>query len=243
MNDNHDLYLSRPEIQQLATRLRELADWICTDLDDTICRLTAFGNRNDRPSNETPLVFNETAAEVAHDVYGTLRTWVEHTVTHSTRPWPGEHRAPTYARWLNTHIIDLAKTEEAETAADEITDTWKRAKKAIDRPEPQQFVGPCQSTGGLKCEGVYCKRGATTKTCGTCELVIDIPTVQAATQETMQDRLFAKPELREAMLMYGAPVTRQRLDNWIRRGRLIEHGGRYKLADALALVADIKKAS
>lgn len=231
-----DLFLTRPEIKSLSIKLRELRDWVCADLDDTVCRQVAFGERGDRRA-ETPVVFNVNASEVAHNVLGTLRSWTEHVCVHSTCEWPGEQRAQQFAAWLDRHLIDLAKTEEANTAADELTDAWKQAKKAIDRPVPQEFVGPCQSdTPGVECEGVYCQRGADTKQCGTCDLVIDIPVVKSATEAVMHDHLFTKKDLRQAMMMYlNTTVPRQVVDNWVRRGRLADHAGKYKLDEALSL--------
>ena len=243
-----DLYLTRAEIQQTATRLHELANWICDDLDATLCRQVAFTDRTNgrvRGKGETPNVYNERASEVAHDLHDVLRTWVEHTCIHNTHglTWPGEQRPKRHAQWLNRHLIDLAKTEEAPQAADEIKDCWQRAKQTIDRPQPQEFVGPCQSTtDGVTCEGVYCHKGADTKKCQPCGITIDIPSVKAATEEVMRDKLFTKQELRIAMVMYtSTPVPRQVIDNWIRRGRITDKGGKYKLADALELWAATRK--
>lgn len=233
-----DLYLSRAAIQLLSTRLRELRDWVCESLDDTICREVAFTDRNPGNRTETPLVFNENASEAATILNGTLRAWVEHTVTHSTHQWPGTLRTTEYAHWLDRNLIDLAKTEEAPQADDEITDAWRQAKRAIDRPEPQEFAGPCQSTTPtIRCEGVYCRRGTITKTCSTCGIDIDIPTVKATTEDTMSTRLFTKAELRTALVMVcKRPISRSTIDSWIRRGRLTDRGGKFLLADALSLI-------
>lgn len=232
-----ELYISRPDRQQLSTRLRELRDWICQDLDDTICRQVQFGDRQQSRA-ETPVVYNEHASEVAANLHGTLRAWTEHTCTHGKPRWPGEQRTPQYAAWLDRHLIDLAKTEDAPQALDEITDAWKQAKQAIDRPMPQEFVGPCQSDQpGVECEGVYCRRGADTKNCQQCGVTIDIPTVRVTTEAVMRDRLYTKPELRTALVMFtGRPINRTTIDSWIRRGRLPDHAGKYRLDEALALI-------
>ena len=62
--------------------------------------------------------------------------------------------------------------------------------------------------------------------------------MKAATEEAMAQRLFDLPDLRRALTMLvGASVPRQLVDGWIRQGRLIPRGGKYKLADALVLWA------
>ncbi|AMS03310.1 hypothetical protein BJD62_gp67 [Gordonia phage Lucky10] len=239
MTDDHNHYLARHEIRLLSERLRELRDWVCHDLDDTISRQVAFGDKQDGKRTETPVVFNENAAEVAAVLHGTLRAWVEHTCTHSTRVWPGEQRSAHYAGWLDRHLIDLAKTEEAPTAVDELTDAWKQAKRAIDRPQDQEFAGPCQSTtDGVECAGVYCPKNADLKNCQTCGATIDIPALRVTMEEVMRDRLYTKQELRTALVIYlKKPVPRSTIDGWISRGRLADHAGKYRLDEALTLAA------
>lgn len=239
MTDDHNHYLARHEINLLSERLRELRDWVCHDLDDTISRQVAFGDKQDGKRTETPVVFNENAAEVAAVLHGTLRAWVEHTCTHSTRTWPGEQRSAQYADWLDRHLIDLAKTEEAPEAADELTDAWKQAKRAIDRPQDQEFAGPCQSsTDGVECGGVYCPKNADLKNCQTCGVTVDIPALRTAMEAVMRDRLYTKQELRTALVIYlKQPVPRSTIDGWIARGRLAPHAGKYRLDEALTLAA------
>ncbi|UXE05041.1 helix-turn-helix DNA binding domain protein [Gordonia phage Lton] len=239
MTDDHNHYLARHEITLLGERLRELRDWVCQDLDDTISRQVAFGDKQDGKRTETPVVFNENAAEVAANLHGTLRAWVEHTCTHSTRVWPGEQRSAHYARWLDRYLIDLAKTEEAPTAVDELTDAWKQAKRAIDRPQDQEFAGPCQSTTpGVECGGVYCRKNADLKNCQTCGATIDIPALRATMESVMRDWLYTKQELRTALVIYlKKPVPRSTIDGWIRNGRLADHAGKYRLDEALTLAA------
>lgn len=239
-----DLYLTRTEIQQTATRLHELANWICDDLDSTLCRQVAFTDRTNgrvRGKGETPNVYNERASEVAHDLHDVLRTWVEHTCIHNTHglTWPGEQRPQRHAQWLNRHLIDLAKTEEAPQAADEIKDCWQRAKQTIDRPQPQEFVGPCQSTtDGVTCEGVYCHKGADTKKCQPCGITIDIPSVKAATMEIVRETLGTAAELAAVMpWFHGKPIPRKRITYLAQRGLISTRPGpdgpRYQLGEVV----------
>lgn len=238
-----DLFLQPHEIRALSQDLKKLAQWMCNALDATLSRQVVF---NDSPQrSEDPVVFNENASEVAHDLRGTLRTWTEHICTHSTLQWPGELRSKQYAVWIDRYLVDLAKTEEAQTAADEITYVIKRVQRTIDRPEVPRFIGPCQSaTDGITCEGVYCHAEQLVSQCLDCGVTIDIPAVRATTEEVMRAHLFDKRELLKAMVMVAKEsVPRQMVDNWIRRGRLTDHGGKYKLDEAMALWENRRKRS
>ena len=238
----HDLYLDKPQIQALSRRLRDLSGWAAEALDDTICRIVAHDRAPSR-SGDRPLELNAAASDIAGESLGTLRAWAEHICAHSTVAWPGEQRIAGWARFLDRHLVDLAKTEQAGQAVDEISDVHKRIMRIIDRPEAPEFVGPCQADGQPQCGGIYCPRGAVEHYCRTCDKDIDIPTVRAATEYAMGAKLFTKADLRVAILRFtDRPPSRHVIDGWIRRGRLADHGGRYRLADALALIAERKRA-
>lgn len=237
-----DLYLDKPQIQALSRRLRDLTEWAAEALDDTICRIVAHDRQPSR-TGDRPLELNAAASEIADECLGTLRAWAEHICAHSTVTWPGEQRIAGWARFIDRHLIDLAKTEESAAALDEISDVHKRIMRAIDRPEPAEFVGPCQAprdagAQGL-CAGVYCTRGRTTIHCHTCDQDIDVPTVRAATEEAMRGKLFTKSELRTALVRFtDKPPSRRTVDRWIARGWLADHAGKYRLDEALAILAD-----
>lgn len=236
-----DLFIDRPTLDQLANHLDDLAGWLTEALDDTVVRQAAVNDQaptRRRLGDDTPLPFNETASDIAHDIHDTLRTWVGTVCQIRHLHWPGNQRTSGYAAWLHHYRGGLAMCPNAMQAVDEIRDCHQRAMRAVDRPSPGEFVGPCQSTTpGTTCDGVYCRQGQREITCRTCDTTIDIPTVQAATEAAMSTRLFDRRELRTAMRTFGHPIPRQTLDTWIRRGQLADHAGRYRLTEALALAA------
>ncbi|MEJ9078836.1 hypothetical protein WKY82_10480 [Gordonia malaquae] len=240
-----DHFIDRSAISLTSDRLRAIREWAAEALDDAICRITETG-RTAVGGGDRPLEFNATASDVAHEALGTLRVWAEHICQHSAVKWPGEQRIAEWARWLDRHLIDLAKTEEAPQAVDEIGDVHRRIMRVIDLPPVPEFVGPCQAPkeGSARCGGVYCAKGRETLHCRTCDVDIDIPTVRAATEAMMSVRRFTKAELRVALLQFtDRPVSRHVIDGWIRHKRITDDGaGRYKLADALALLAERKPA-
>lgn len=229
--------LDRTQVNALATRLRDITGWAAEALDDLICRQVSRDD-NERPTRERPLAFHQPASDLATDILGCLRTWA-HTICETQHlAWPGEQRIAGWAHWLNRHLIDLARHDQALAAYDEITDCHQRLLRMIDIPSPPEFVGPCQSDiADLSCEGVYCERGKVTFDCGTCGVPIDIPAVRAATAETLGDLLFTKQDLRTALIPFTRkPVARSTIDTWILRGRLPDRAGKYRLSDALTLI-------
>ncbi|WP_027500418.1 hypothetical protein [Rhodococcus sp. UNC363MFTsu5.1] len=226
ITDTDHFYLDRSARSLLSTRLGEIRDWLVDELDNAITRQTAFGSgqatrhgQNDDPAD----VFDLNASDVAHDLFGTLRAWTYHVCTERQLPWPGEGRASHFAGWLDGHLIDLALTEQAPTAVDEITDAWKRAKSAIDTPGGREFAGPCQSPAQptVTCAGVYVRRGTDTYTCRACGIACDIPAMKSKLHDGLLERAYTARELATALSVeVGDTVPYERVRNWIRRGKL-----------------------
>lgn len=234
-----EMFLTRLERQHLSTKLRGLSTWMVRDLDDVICRRTRYNDKQTGPSGERPVEFHVKASDCAQDLQGVLRAWVWAVTSQRGLAWPGEQRSDKHAAWLDRHLIDLALCEDAGEALDEITDAWKRVFRFVDRPVVPEFIGPCQAEGDAQCDGVYCRRGQDVFDCHTCGVTIDVATVKAATEEALADHLFDKHDLRRALVMrVKEPVPRQLIDGWIKQGRLLERGGKFKLADALVLWAE-----
>ncbi|MFC7450533.1 hypothetical protein [Rhodococcus daqingensis] len=247
ITDTDHFYLDRSTRSLLSTRLGEIRDWLVDELDNAITRQTAFGSgqairhgQNDDPAD----VFDLNASDVAHDLLGTLRTWTNHVCTRRHLAWPGDGRAQHFAGWLDRHLIDLALTEQAQTATDQITDVWKRAKAAIDTPGGREFAGPCQSPAqpAVLCSGVYVRRGTDTYTCRACGIDCDIPTMKSALHDDILEYSYTARQLADALTReVGDTVPYERVRNWVRRGKLeaidADDDGteRYSLAAALTL--------
>lgn len=234
-NHSHGLRLDRHQMRAFAQRLRDIHEWAAEALDDAICRDVAHG-RSPVRSGERPLEFHLAASDTAADALGTLRAWTLHLARHGIA-WPGEKRIGGYARHLDQHLTDLAKTDDAETALDEISDVHQRIMRVIDKPEIPAFVGPCQADT-RQCDGIYARAGVREFSCRTCSLRIEVPTVRATTEDAMRDKLFTKAELRTALVHFtDRPPSRRTLDRWIEKRTLVDHGGKYRIDDALAIIA------
>lgn len=239
-------YLTRPEIRQLSDKLKNLV-WMATDLDNVIVRDTCYtDNTIPGKSADDPLMFNETASDLAWELRDLLRTWTLHICTHRQREWPGEQRAEGFAKWIDRHLIDLALTEEAPQAADEIRDITKRLTRCIDRPQPKEFAGHCQSdVEGITCKGVYVYPGSDMHLCKLCDVQCDVAKMQTEVRAEMAGKHVGKKELATALtIMLGKEVPYERVRNWIRRGQLrpVNDGGDlYNLDHAHMLALQTKR--
>ncbi|WP_446224960.1 hypothetical protein ACTWPB_07535 [Nocardia sp. IBHARD005] len=190
------LYLSRLEQKDIVAKLRDIRTWLLPELDTVITRQTSYGTPNTTPTRkpgrtEQPLPYHQAAADVATDLYGTLRSWVEHVCNNRHRPWPGDLRADGYARWLDRNIIDLALCQEAPDAADEILDAYKRAVRVIDLPKTHTYQGGCEVCGG----DLWAVRGESEITCGQCAGMVNRSDNDARIDRELEIRNYTASEL------------------------------------------------
>lgn len=129
--------LDRSEISLLVDRLDKIVEWVAAELENAITCQTAFTNKTITrvgKDEEVPLAFNERASDCGHQLLGTLRSWTNYVATERHLQWPGDGRAPHFARWLSRHIYDLARTDDAHEAYTEILDSYNWAVTVVDRP-------------------------------------------------------------------------------------------------------------
>ena len=254
MTDKDHLFLERHEIRALVEQLRAVP-WLVRELVIVVTRQTSYAptaGRGRSSDTDAPIPFHDKASDIAHDLTGTLRAWVEYTCIERQLDWPGEQRATGYARWLDRHVMDLALTEEAPIAADEITNACKHVYPIIDRPKERTYIGPCQSTTpGTECRGVFCDRTDREFTCRTCNIVIDVPALHATTeakkQEAVRDTLATAREISELIEdTYGWKIPKRRIHYLAERGLIAPRPSadghtRYKLSEVLDANARTRK--
>lgn len=134
-------HLDHTQIRLLVDRLDQITQWVHQELENAITCQVAFTDKTlarVTSDGETPLAFNERASDCAHQLLGTLRSWTNHVATERGLPWPGDGRAPHFARWLSRHVYDLARVENAANALTEILDAYETALRTIDRPPTKQ---------------------------------------------------------------------------------------------------------
>lgn len=236
--DVDHLYLDRASCRTLMAWLRDFP-WIMAELDVVTARESRYGERSERKSADTPVVFNPASSRLAFEIRDVLLSWVV-LVCEQRRlplPHPRDRGAVSSARWLREHVMDLAQVEPARDAYEEVRELHRQGFRMVDRPEEQEFVGPCQSdVPGVECDGVYARRGADTKSCAACGVCVDVPAVMAATRDTLADRLFTERELVHALrVVLRRTVPRQTVRSWIVGGKLVSKAGLFELSPAIEL--------
>ena len=241
MNSEVDhLYLDRASCRTLLAWLRDFA-WLSRELENVTTRQTRYTGPSERKAAETPVVFNPAASELAREVREVLMSWTSNVceVRQLPLPHPRRRSVAALAVWLREHVMDLAQIEPARDAYDEIRELHQKSMRMVDRPEEQEFVGPCQSdVPGVECDGVYARRGADPKNCASCGVCVDVPAVMAATHETLAARLYTERELVQALkVVLRRTVPRQTVRRWVVDGKLERRGpaGLFELGPAMEL--------
>ena len=199
-----DSFLDRHERHALDNDLQQLVTWLADDLDAVVTKQTrytsgsAMGKRRRKASDEATLPFNDTVSTIAHEIAGTLQTWVDEVCTQRHYPHPGFMRAIDSSRWLRKHLYALALCDDAKTAADEIHDAVKRALRAVDRPRFRSYQGQCEACGadGETCGAdLWAHRDADKIVCPACLEVIDKQVNDRKIMAKLETRSFTANEL------------------------------------------------
>lgn len=241
MNQEADhLYLDRASCRTLLAWLRDFP-WLSRELENVTTRQTRYTGPSERKAAETPVVFNPAASELSAEVREVFLSWVWNVCEVRGLPMPGPdgRSVAALAVWLRRHVMDLAQIEPARDAYDEIRELHQKVMRMVDRPEEQEFVGPCQSdVPGVECDGVYARRGADTKGCASCGVCVDVPSVMAVMREQMSRRLYTERELVQALkVVLRRTVPRQTVRRWVVDGKLepVDAADRFALGPAVEL--------
>lgn len=233
------LYLCDTCTDQLTHMLAELP-WLIEELDTRIQRLDRISvgtiGRNRRPDELNAIDFD--AAETARKTRKLLQHWVETIAhTHTGRTPPGLTTVATtdLAAWLTVNINAIARHKQAGQLYHDIhrlAGTGERGGTlvtAINRVE-KHFAGPCPTIRGydntgrpIECGTVlYADTDQRTVECPTCAHTIDVERnrVKAAVDRD----LLPEPKLLEVLANLGENVSRVKLYEWIRAGRLKPRG-------------------
>ena len=132
------------------------------ELEVTLTRQDKLLLFNDRKSTaETPLQWNENAAQVGWELAVTLQVWAEDIAEQDEderdRLADVDPRdLPALCAWLKRSIDTIRRHPHAGTLHDEINNAVRRASRAIDHPAIRSrfWVGPCpEIVDGGNCDG------------------------------------------------------------------------------------------
>lgn len=133
-----------------------------------------------------------------------------------------------YGHWTaGDHSTALAFLGWAE-------DYQHRVHRALTKPAPPTYIGPCRVT---ECEGeLYLRPGRGTTTCPHCGTETDAAEQVEWIGEQFEQRLMTPAELASALKVLGQPVPMGTIKSWIHRERLPEVvDGLYRVSDAQKL--------
>ncbi len=152
--------------------------------------------------------------------------------------------APRSSR-MPTLLIDVTERYGHWTAGDERTALafcdWAevyavKVQRALERPAPAGYVGPCQQDG---CDGeLYLRPGRDHGQCRDCGTAFTREDQMRYVEAQMETRLMTQSEIVTALVVLDCPVPAKTVQSWAQRHRLIEAipgSGLYRLADAMTL--------
>lgn len=216
------------------------------ELDTTMARQTASGTNNGPRSAERPLPYNVAASDALRLLHATLWPWVKEGLdTHPQTPLPYPNITGMAAALMHLHGW-LITHPEGWQAIDEITYACTQARQAIDRAPDRTYAGTCDTVDAATqtpcAEELYAIDGHTTVICPSCSWERDVKQWRYARLEEASDQLLTLSEMTRAVAeTQSETIDRKRLENWVRRGRLIRAGhigavATYRVGDVLDLL-------
>lgn len=229
------------------TLSRDLGDIpaLIDDLHTTLSRQDVLGASSGRRAAETGLPWKEAASEALWVLIDTIMSAVRE-FHEPGQPFPD---APVLgARWLLTHVQDVASHPDAGRVVDEVASAVLKAYESIDRPPDLLLAGRCGvSRGdGEECpEYLYARPGSTRTACRACETEHEVAERRAWMMEYASDlALPPAMALSWVRLLMGKSIPNGTWRSWVSRGRIEaaghDHVGAplYRFGDVRDLAAD-----
>lgn len=213
--------------------------WLLDELDARIAKMDRIPHgtigRNRRPGDTTTIDFD--ACETARNTRKTLHHWVVTIAERHTGRKPAALTTAAtrdLARWLQVNTTAIARLNCAGQLHHDITklvgpDQRGQLIHAINRHE-RRFAGPCPTIRGYDNQGrpiecghtLYADIDETTVVCPECEQAIDV--ARNLDKAAIDRDLLPEPKLLEVLTNIGEPVSRVKLYQWIREGRIRPRG-------------------
>lgn len=213
------------------------------DLDITIAKQDVF--RRGGPgghTDETPILINEKASDVAAHLKRVLARWAQVVITGTGAERPNDTLSGI-ASWLRTRARWLAHHQDAAQAHGEIVDAVRAARLVVDRPADRLYVGQCDCGRVL-----YARPGDRWAVCRAEDH--DVPLMWPVDErrtwlmEQAADFVGTTSEIAMALSRYARPVTPSVIRGLENRGRIVplpetDVRGRklWRLGDVLDAVA------
>lgn len=246
-----DGYLCTSCTEDLTTDLTEIAD-LLVDLEITRTRQDRIERDPVRRHTiDAALPWKEAASEAHWLLATTALCWCR-LVLDRVGVDPADHvgtTAASWSGWLARHTQRIRLFPDAGECAVEIGNAVDVARRAVDLPPAQIYVGPCdgQLDGGGRCTtDLYVRGNADTVTCPDCETEHNLDRRRTYLLAKAQDHLAPLPTISRALSSWlERQVTPSMLRGYVARNRLISRGtdrqGRalYRVGDAVTVVVDV----
>jgi len=185
-------------------------------------------------------------SDLLHEIEDEARM-LGHVLMDETDDW-----APRTSR-MPALLVDVAQRYGHWTAGDDERAAldfmdWAheyagKVRRALERPAPPSYVGPCQGKGedGAGCAGeLYVREGREGGKCRECGAEFSREGQMEFLAREMQDRLMTQTEIARALKIVGHAVQAATVYKWVEREKLkpaVEGERLYRFADALGIVA------
>jgi hypothetical protein len=231
-----------------------MAAAIEADLLDAVARQLRHGHGGRSASAEPPLPYDPAASDARRELSFALANAVYAINGHEH--WPVDDTSiGGLARWLLTHMAELASYPFAARDHAAITAAVERCARVLDGPPATVYAGPCPGCGAdlLAAPGaaiVKCRAVIQVTVDGRpvlCGRSADVRLQQDAMRAVLEDRLFTAAELVSMAAALGCPVSEHTVRSWVHRRQLAPKGTRprdhgepsatYRFGDLLDLAA------
>lgn len=127
------------------------------------------------------------------------------------------------AKWLATNIHAIANNPHAHVCYAEVKQAITDIDKVINRPETQQYCGPCPtlSEDNTPCKvGLFAKRDDTEIQCWKCKTTHNIEQLIQQALETVKELGYTAEEILGFMADIGQPIPPSTWRKWRAEGKI-----------------------
>jgi len=197
--------------------------WLLDELETTITRQDKLTDPSGRSGDERPLPIRLHAMEARRDLNVTLASWAAHTAGR----FDGLDRSVIWtelrlANYLLDHLGDILTDLHAGQIADEIGYARGMSQRAIDKPVPRVYVGPCEDCD----KDLYAHPSAAEVECKTpdCGAVYPIEARRRWLLGKAEDQLRTATDLSRALPdLLQVRLTASMIRAWAHQGRITQH--------------------
>jgi len=196
--------------------------WLLEDLEVTTTRQDRISDPDGRSGDERPLPIRLHAMEARRDLNVTLASWTMHIAGRLEGLSGGGWDELRLANYLLDHLGTILTDPAAGQIADEIGYARGVCIRAIDKPVPRVYVGPCEDCD----RDLYAHPSAAEVECKTpdCGAAYPIEARRRWLLGKADDQLLTAVELSRALPnLLQRPLTAAMIRGYAHRGRLTQH--------------------